>query len=66
MGLNPNVTGWLVYDKAAELPKPTDVDSFTPFDDFKLIPIDHAPLLDKVDYAFNLDVKMGNLGDGAN
>lgn len=64
--LNPNVTGWLVYDKAAALPTPALVDSFDPFDDFTLVPYDRQALLDKVDYSFNLDLKMDNLGDGAN
>ncbi|KAI4153763.1 MAG: hypothetical protein L6R39_001500 [Caloplaca ligustica] len=64
--LNPNVTGWLVYDKAAPLPPPALVDSFEPFDDFILVPYDRLPILDKVDHSIELDVKMGNLGDGAN
>ncbi|KAL9008143.1 MAG: hypothetical protein Q9173_006699, partial [Seirophora scorigena] len=64
--LNPNVTGWLVYDKAAPLPTPALIESFEPFDDFTLIPYDHEPIFDNVDYSFNLDVKMDNLGDGAN
>ncbi|KAI4176638.1 MAG: hypothetical protein LQ343_000929 [Gyalolechia ehrenbergii] len=64
--LNPNVTGWLVYDKTAPLPAPALIDSFEPFDDFTLVPYDRQPLFDKVDYSFNLDMKMDNLGDGAN
>ena len=64
--LNCNVTGWLVYDDAAQKPDPKPVDSFEPFDDFTLVPLDKEPLFDKVDYSFNLDVKMDNLGDGAN
>ncbi|KAI4161255.1 MAG: hypothetical protein LQ342_005047 [Letrouitia transgressa] len=64
--LNPNVTGWLVYDEKAELPTPAFVDAFDYFDDFTLVPHDKMPLLDEVDYSFNLDVKMDNLGDGAN
>ncbi|KAL8947295.1 MAG: hypothetical protein Q9222_006412 [Ikaeria aurantiellina] len=64
--LNPNVTGWLIYDKTAPLPSPALIDAFEPFDDFTLIPYDRQPLLSEVDYSFNLDVKMDNLGDGAN
>ncbi|KAI4122979.1 MAG: hypothetical protein LQ338_005513 [Usnochroma carphineum] len=64
--LNPNVTGWLVYNKAAPLPSPALIDSFDPFDDFTLVPYDRLPIFDQVDYSFNLDVKMDNLGDGAN
>ncbi|KAL8711162.1 MAG: hypothetical protein Q9220_004307 [cf. Caloplaca sp. 1 TL-2023] len=64
--LNPNVTGWLVYDKNAPLPEPALIDAFDPFDDFTLIPYDRQPLFSKVDYSFNLDMKMDNLGDGAN
>ncbi|KAI9877321.1 MAG: hypothetical protein M1830_004251 [Pleopsidium flavum] len=64
--LNPNVTGWLVYDKTKDLPKPALLDDLDPFDDFSLIPTDGEELYDVVDYSFNLDVKMDNLGDGAN
>ncbi|KAH0541524.1 hypothetical protein FGG08_003999 [Glutinoglossum americanum] len=64
--LNPNVTGWLVYDETKDLPKPTLIDEFTPIDDFTLVPHDGEKLFENVDYSFNLDVKMDNLGDGAN
>ncbi|KAI9838075.1 MAG: hypothetical protein M1819_006230 [Sarea resinae] len=64
--LDPNVTGWLVYDDKAELPKPALLEEFNPFDDFTLVPYDHEELYDHVDYSFNLDVKMDNLGDGIN
>ena len=65
-GLNPNVTGWLVYDAAKELPKPTLIDEFDPFDDFTLVPQDGVKLFENPDFSFNLDMKMDNLGDGAN
>ena len=65
-GLNSNVTGWLVYDDAKNLPPPALLDSFEPFDDFDLVPLDHEELYDHVDYSINLDVKMNNLEDGAN
>ncbi|KAI9809142.1 MAG: hypothetical protein M1825_002432 [Sarcosagium campestre] len=42
--LNPNVTGWLVYDKKNPLPEPTLLDEFEPFDDFELVPADHEEL----------------------
>lgn len=64
--LNPNGTGWLVYDDTAPLPTPALLDTFNEFDDFTLIPTDGEELLGPVDYSFNLDLKMGNLGDGAN
>ncbi|MDI1487725.1 MAG: hypothetical protein OHK93_006997 [Ramalina farinacea] len=64
--LNPNVTGWLVYDSSVPNPAPALLDSFDPFDDFNLVPTDKEPLWDRVDYSFNLDVAMNNLGDGAN
>lgn len=54
--LNPNVTGWLVYDKAAPLPEAAFLDAFDPFDDFTLVPTDGMELLDEVDYSFDLDV----------
>ena len=65
-GLNPNVTGWLVYDEAKSLPEPAPVAEFDPFDDFTLVPHDGLELYDKVDYSFELNFKMDNLGDGAN
>ncbi|KAL8916107.1 MAG: hypothetical protein Q9208_008703 [Pyrenodesmia sp. 3 TL-2023] len=64
--LNPNVTGWLVYDSAAPLPTPALIDVFEPFDDFTLIPHDRLPLFTQVDQSIQLDMKMDNLGDGAN
>lgn len=65
-GLNNNVTGWLVYDDASPLPEPELIEEFMPFDDFELAPLDAMPLLEKVDYSITLDLKMDNLGDGAN
>ncbi|KAL8814442.1 MAG: hypothetical protein Q9223_006334 [Gallowayella weberi] len=64
--LNPNVTGWLVYSESAKLPTPAFVDDFKPFDDFTLVPHDKLPLFQDPDYSIQLDVKMDNLGDGAN
>ncbi|KAL9135531.1 MAG: hypothetical protein Q9175_003285 [Cornicularia normoerica] len=64
--LNPNGTGWLVYDDTAPLPTPALLDTFNEFDDFTLVPTDGEELLGPVDYSFNLDLKMDNLGDGAN
>ncbi|KAF2119960.1 iron transport multicopper oxidase FET3 precursor [Lophiotrema nucula] len=65
-GLNPNVTGWLVYDDKKENPAPKDVDAFEPFDDFALVPTDKEGLYDHVDHSVQLDLKMDNLNDGAN
>ncbi|OLN85725.1 Iron transport multicopper oxidase FET3-like protein 3 [Colletotrichum chlorophyti] len=65
-GLNSNVTGWLVYDDQKPLPDPAPVDDFDPFDDFELVPFDKQELYEKADYSFSFDVKMDNLGDGAN
>ncbi|KAF2726361.1 multicopper oxidase [Polychaeton citri CBS 116435] len=64
--LNYNVTGWLVYDDTAQKPTAAEIDEFDPFDDFTLVPQDGEMLLGDVDYSFNLDMKMDNLGDGAN
>lgn len=65
-GQNSNVTGWLVYDSEKPLPKPLDVDELDAFDDFALRPVDRQALLPEPDFSFTLDVKMDNLGDGAN
>lgn len=63
--LNPNSTGWLVYDETAPLPTPTLLDAFHEFDDFTLVPTDGEELLSPVDYSFTLDLSMNNLGNGA-
>lgn len=63
--LNPNATGWLVYDSAAPLPTPALLDAFNDFDDYTLVPTDGEELLGPVDYSFTLDLSMDNLGDGA-
>lgn len=65
-GLNPNVTGWLVYDDASDLPEPALIDEFDPFDDYSLLPEDGLALYENVDYSFTLNMAMDNLGDGAN
>lgn len=66
-GLPTNVTSWLVYDESQPKPAPALLDSWdAQFDDFDLVPHDRMELLDKVDYSFNLDLSMNNLGNGAN
>ncbi|KAF1996346.1 multicopper oxidase [Amniculicola lignicola CBS 123094] len=65
-GLNANVTGWLVYDDTKDKPAPKEIAAFEPFDDFELVPQDKEGLYDKVDQSITLDLKMDNLGDGAN
>ncbi|KAK2865188.1 hypothetical protein FQN49_003819, partial [Arthroderma sp. PD_2] len=64
--LNPNVTSWLVYDDKKPLPHPKVIDEFAPMDDYALRPTDKAGLYDHVDHSLTLDLKMDNLGDGAN
>ncbi|KAI8932891.1 hypothetical protein NX059_010368 [Plenodomus lindquistii] len=65
-GLNPNVTGYLVYNDTKDKPAPKEIDAFEPFDDFALVPFDKGTLLDRVDRSITLDMKMDNLNDGAN
>ena len=65
-GLISNVTSFLVYDSAAELPKPAFVDEYAPFDDMKLVPVDGEKLFTNPDQSIVLDVAMDNLGNGAN
>ena len=65
-GLNPNVTGWLVYDDTKSKPAPKDINSFEPFDDFNLVPHDKEEILDNVDHSITLDLKMDVLSDGVN
>lgn len=65
-GLNPNVTGWLVYDDSKDKPAAKEIEAFEPYDDFNLAPYDKESLLDQVDRSITLDLKMDNLNDGAN
>lgn len=65
-GQNSNVTGWLVYDDSKPLPKPKTVGELTGFDDFDLVPVDGLALFEDPDFSLTLNVKMDNLGDGAN
>lgn len=64
--LNTNVTSWLVYDNKADNPIAKGVDEFQPFDDFKLVPVDGLAQYSAPDHTITLNVKMDNLGDGAN
>jgi len=64
--LNPNVTGWLVYNSSKPLPPPANISEFTPYDDFNLVPYDQEPLMATVDYTATLSFVMGDLGDGVN
>lgn len=65
-GLNPNATGYLVYDDSKPMPDAKLVDSWTDYDDSLLVPQSKEPRLPKPDLTVTLDVKMDNLGDGAN
>lgn len=60
------MSGWLVVDSTQNLPPPLEVDVFDPLDDFTLKPLDKLAALDEVDRTVTLDLKMDNLGDGAN
>lgn len=64
--LNYNSTGWLVYDDAKPKPEPATVVELDAFDDMTLAPYDNMTLLPEPDRVVTLDVKMDNLGDGAN
>lgn len=65
--MNPNVTGWLVYDDSKPKPEAKAIDSFdAQFDDFALVPYDKEALYSNVDQSITLDMKMDNLNDGAN
>lgn len=55
-----------MYDEKAPKPTPALLDTFEPFDDYTLVSQDGLEIYDNVDYSFNLDMKMDNLGDGAN
>ena len=55
-----------MYDNNGAKPSAAALDEFKPFDDYTLVPQDGLELYSNVDYSFNLDLKMDNLGDGAN
>ena len=54
-----------MYNDAAPKPEPVMLDTLNPYDDFDLKPQDGMEIYDHVDYSFNLDLTMNNLGDGA-
>lgn len=60
------MTGWLVYDNSKPKAAPVKIYEFTPFDDWMLEPYDGLELFDHVDHSITLDMKMANLGNGAN
>lgn len=53
-------------DSTRDLPPPAEVDEFDALDDLALRPLDNLSAFDKVDRTVTLDIKMDNLGDGAN
>ena len=55
-----------MYDNSAPKPKPAIVYEYNELDDFYLVPQDGMELFEHVDYSFHLDLKMDDLGDGAN
>ena len=60
------MTGWLVYNDQAEKPSPAEISSYDPYDDLNLRPVDGMERLPDADYTVTLNMKMDNLGDGAN
>ncbi len=64
--LNPNVTSYLVYDASAPLPEPALLEAYDPFDDITLVPTDGEKLFEDPDETVLLNMKMDNLGNGAN
>lgn len=55
-----------MYDDNAPKPVPALLDTFEPFDDYTLVSQDGLEIYDHADYSISLDMKMDNLGDGAN
>jgi iron transport multicopper oxidase len=64
--LKPNVTGWLVYDKAKPFSDAMFLDEYKDFDDFTLVPADNATALPPPQNTITLDIEMLNLKDGLN
>jgi hypothetical protein len=57
-GLNPNVTGWLVYDDAKPTPAAKFLDSWDDFDDATLVPSDGEKRYASPDMTITLNVMM--------
>lgn len=55
-----------MYDDAKDKPAPQLIDEFTPHDDMTLVPYDEQEKYPEPNHTVELDVIMGNLGDGAN
>jgi iron transport multicopper oxidase len=64
--LNPNVTSYLMYNPSEPLPLSSYDEPLNPFDDFGLVPVDGEELFKDPDQLVLLNLKMDNLGDGAN
>ncbi|RDW66609.1 hypothetical protein BP5796_09358 [Coleophoma crateriformis] len=60
----PKVSGWLVYDSAADLPAVPLFPATLPLDDMSLTPLDEEPLLENPDVQISLVVNMKRLSDG--
>lgn len=58
---NPNMTAYLVYDKAKPLPPPVVLHEFDFFDDVALKPADDGALLGPVDHRIVLDMQDANI-----
>ncbi|MCJ1393552.1 hypothetical protein MMC18_006427 [Xylographa bjoerkii] len=61
--LEPNVTGYLVYDAHAPLPAEPVVQAFTTYNDFDLVPYDHQPLLPAPDKTITFAFDFTQIGD---
>lgn len=54
--LNPNATGYLVYDSKKPLPDAPILNSYSAFNDFNLVPYDKMALLGPVDHQITLNI----------
>lgn len=61
-----NVTSWLVYDQSKPMPAAAMLNEYDPLDDFSLVPYDKQETFQNPAQQVVLDMKMDNLGDGAN
>ncbi|KAL7276175.1 hypothetical protein RUND412_000868 [Rhizina undulata] len=65
--LNPNVTGWLVYNSTASLPDPTPVPTFDDaLDDVLLVSQDGLATFEDPDYSIVLSFDFTDLDNGVN
>jgi iron transport multicopper oxidase len=64
--IHENATAYLVYNPMLPLPAPLSVPSFSPYDDFNLVPLDKQEILGPVDTTYTVNMIFNNDENGIN